>query len=212
MENPLLYLLIGFVACFIGTIPFGPINLTVVKTTVDFDAKRGFEVALAASIIEVFEALIAIFFGMFISNFLEMNLSVKLFIALVFIALAVLVFTRKSKPSLSEENGTQQSFFGKGLLIAGLNPQAVPFWIFALAAISQYFQFDYSGVSLVGFLIGVFIGKLTALVGFVAASSYLKTHLQESSRLVDRLLAAILLFIGLTQGWSAISTLIRQSV
>jgi len=212
VDSVFLYLLVGFLACLVGTIPFGPINLTVVKTTVDYNAKRGFEVALAASIIEVFEALIAICFGMLISNFLETNSIIKLVIALVFIGLAVLVFTRKSKPSLSAESDKQQSFFKKGLLIAGLNPQAVPFWIFALAAISQYFEFDYSGVYLVGFLIGVFVGKVTALTGFVVASSYLKEHLQESSQLVNKLLAAILLFIGMTQGWSAVSTLVSQSV
>ena len=208
MENPFLYLLVGFIACFIGTIPFGPINLTVVKTTVDYDVKRGLEVALAASIIEVLEALVAILFGMLISDFLESNAFIKLTLAVIFIALAIAVFTRTSKLSLNAAKQEQQSFFKKGLLIAGLNPQAITFWIFALATISQYFEFDYSGIYLFGFLAGVFIGKVTALVGFVIASTYLKAHLQESSQLVNKLLAGILLFIGITQGWNAVSTLI----
>lgn len=195
-------------ACFIGTIPFGPINLTVVKTTVDYDRRRGTELALAASIVEIFEALVAILFGMVISSFLESNLVIKLVIALVFIGLSLFVFTRKSDPSLEAKNNEQQSFFRKGLLIAAVNPQAIPFWIFALAAISQYFVFEYVGIYLIGFLAGVFVGKLVALYGFVLASGYLKTHLQQSSQLVNRLLAAILLFIGLTQAWNAVSTLI----
>ena len=58
------------------------------------------------------------------------------------------------------------------------------------------------------FLAGVFVGKLLALCGFVVASSYLKTHLQESSTLVNRLLAGILLFIGLSQGWNAVTSLL----
>jgi L-lysine exporter family protein LysE/ArgO len=212
VENPFLYLIVGFLACFIGTIPFGPINLTIVKTTVDYDARRGLEVAFAASIIEVLQALTAIFFGMLISNFLETNSVIRLAIALVFISLAVFVFTRKTNPSLRKDSKMQQSSFKKGLVIAGLNPQAVPFWVFALAAISQYVEFDYSGIYLAGFLVGVFIGKIVALAGFVTASTYLKAHLQASSQLVNKLLAAILLFIGTTQGWGAISTLISQSV
>jgi threonine/homoserine/homoserine lactone efflux protein len=212
VENPLLYLLVGFLACLIGTIPFGPIDLTVVETTVDFDAKRGLKVALAASINEVFQALIAIYFGMLISNFLETNAVIKLAIALVFIGLAIFVFTRKTQPSLNAVTNKQLSFFKKGLLIAGLNPQAIPFWVIALAAISQYFVFDYSGFYLFAFLVGVFAGKITALCGFVIASSYLKVHLKECSQLVNRLLATILLFIGMTQGWNAASTLITQSV
>ncbi len=212
MENPFLYLVVGFIACFIGTIPFGPINLTVVKTTVDYDTKRGLEVALAASVIEVLQALVAIFFGMLISNFLETNSAIRLAIALVFIGLAVFVFTRKTSPSLRRDSQIQQSFFKKGLVIAGLNPQAIPFWVFALAAISQYVEFDYSGIYLAGFLVGVFIGKVVALTGFVIGSTYLKAHLQASSQLVNKLLAAILLFIGTTQGLSAIASLFSQSV
>lgn len=207
MESSLLYFLVGLLACFIGTIPFGPINLTVVKTTVDYNRNRGTEVALAASIVEIFEALIAICFGMVISAFLESNTGIKLFIALVFVVLAIVVFKRKTDPSLNDAREDQQSFFKKGLLIAALNPQAVPFWIFALAAISQYFEFEYMGLNLALFLLGVFFGKILALYGFVVASTYLKAHLQESSLLVNRILAGILLFIGMTQAWNAISTL-----
>lgn len=208
IDSPVLYFLVGLVACFIGTIPFGPINLTVVKTTVDYNQTRGTEVALAASFIEIIEALIAISFGMVISTYLETNLLIKLSIAVVFIGLAVFVFTRKTDPSLQTENAGDQSFFKKGLLIAALNPQAIPFWIFALAAISQYFHFEYVGIYLAGFLVGVFVGKFLALYGFVIASTYLKSNLKESSQLVNKVLATILLFIGVTQGWNAVSTLL----
>ena len=205
MDTPLLYFAVGFAACLLGTIPFGPINLTVVKTTVDHDARRGAEVAVAASIIEIFEALIAIWFGMVISSFLESNAVIKIGIGLLFVILAIVVATRKAKPAIADNAVVQESFFKKGLLIAALNPQAVPFWIFALAAISQYFEFQYMGITLAAFLAGVFLGKLAALYGFVIASAYLKTHLQESSTLVNRVLASVLLFIGVSQIWNAVA-------
>lgn len=204
MDSSLFYFVVGLAACFLGTIPFGPINLTVVKTTVDYNAARGTEVAFAASVVEMLQALIAIWFGMVISNFLDSSVVVRLGIALVFVLLAIIIFTRKPKPRLSEDPAGEQSFFVKGLLIAVLNPQAVPFWSFALAAISQYFNFIYEGIYLLAFLAGVFTGKLMALYGFVVTSAYLKTHLEQSSLLVNRILASVLLFIGLTQGWNAL--------
>jgi threonine/homoserine/homoserine lactone efflux protein len=207
MASAVLYFLVGLATCFVGTLPFGPINLTVVKTTVDHDRRRGTEVALAASLVEILEALVAIYFGLLIGSYLESNWLFSLIIALIFIGLAVFVVTRKSRPSLQDQGQEPQSFFRKGLLIAALNPQTLPFWIFALAAINQYFVFEYVGVYLLGFLLGVFVGKLSALYAFVVVSDYLKTHLQESSRLVNRLLAAVLLFIGISQGWNAISAL-----
>lgn len=208
MDSPVLYFGVGLIVCFIGTIPFGPINLTVVKTSVDYDARRGTEIALAASFVEVAMALIAICFGFVISAFLETNTVVKLVIAGAFIVLSVVIFTKKSDPKLQDQKKDQQSFFKKGLLIAAVNPQVVPFWIFALTAIDQYFDFDYSGVYQFAFLMGIFVGKFLALYGFVVASAFLRTHLQKSSQLVNRLLAGILLFIGLSQGWSALTVLV----
>ncbi|MDA1372173.1 MAG: LysE family transporter [Proteobacteria bacterium] len=203
MENTALYFLVALFASFVGTLPFGPINLAVVKTTVDYDQRRGAEISLAAALIEILQALVAISFGLLISSFLESNQLFRLLIATAFIVLAIFIATRKSKPSLNEDTLAQESFFKRGLLIAALNPQAIPFWIFALAAISQYFTFEYSGITLAAFLAGVFLGKLLALNGFVIASAYLKTHLAESSALVNKALAAVLMIMGLNQLWIA---------
>ena len=208
MGSPSLYLFVGFLACLLGTIPFGPINLAVVKTTIDYDRRSGIEFVFAASIIESLQALIAICFGALISSFLDGNVFVKFFLAFIFLALALFIFTRKPESTLGKRKSRPVSFFRNGLIISGLNPQVIPFWIFALAIISQYFEFEYMGLILAGFLLGVFIGKLVALYGFVVASTYLKTRLQESSTLVNRLLAGILLFIGLSQGWNAVNSLV----
>lgn len=198
----------GLVTCFIGTIPFGPINLAVAKTTVDYDRRRGIEVAFAASIVEVFEALIAISFGLVISRYLDTNFIIQFFLAFIFIGLAIFFATRKPRASFERRKEQPGSFFKKGLLIAALNPQAIPFWIFALATISQYFPFEYVGIYLFSFLIAVFVGKFAALYGFVVASSYLKAHLKEGGKIVNRLLAAILLLIGLSQAWNGIGRIL----
>jgi threonine/homoserine/homoserine lactone efflux protein len=193
------YFLVGTVVCFTGTLPIGPINLAVVKITVDKNHLRGFEVALAASIVEIFQALIALWFGMVISNFLETNTNFRLLIAALFIALGIVVWKRKPSDDMKISDEPAGSEFKTGFLIATLNPQAIPFWIFALAAISQYTTFNYEGIYLAGFLAGVFIGKLLALSGFVLISQYLKTRLRQSGLIVNRLLAAVLCIIGAFQ-------------
>lgn len=202
MDSPLTYFAVGMFACVIGTIPFGPINLTVAKTTVDHSARQGIAVALAASLVEIVEALVAISFGMVISTYLDSNRLITLVLGIVFILLAGFVVTREASPRAQTREVDGRTFFLRGLVLAAANPQAIPFWIFALAAISQYTMFEYRGGYLAAFLFGVFLGKIVTLLGFVAASNYLKTHLQQSSRLVNRILAGILLFIGISQLWN----------
>ena len=127
MDNPLLYALVGFLACFLGTIPSGLINLSVVKSTVDYDRCSGLGIAFAASLIEIIQALIAISFGMLIGTFLDSNVPFKFFLASVFIFLAAFSFTRKPEPTLQKEADKPSSFFRNGFKISALNPQAVPF-------------------------------------------------------------------------------------
>ena len=207
MSQPLLLLAVGLLVSFVGTLPFGPINLSVVKLTVDSNRLRGLEMSLAASLVEMVQVSIALWFGMVISGFLSDSLLFRIAAAVAFIVLALLVWLRPQRLSLAGSEAAEKSFFRRGILIAALNPQAIPFWIFALAVIDQYFDFSYGGIALLLFLAGVFLGKLLALYGFVVASDYLKAHLSESSRLVNRVLAAVLLFIGLGQAFSALSML-----
>jgi L-lysine exporter family protein LysE/ArgO len=202
MSSPLFYFLVALVISFIGTIPFGPINLTVVKTTLDYNQARGMEVALAAACVEIGQALVAIWFGLVISEILATSVLVKLVLAVVLIGLAVIIFIRDPRPRLSTTEDEPRSFIMRGLLVAFLNPQSIPFWIFAMASASQYFDFDYVGIYLLLFLCGIFAGKVLALYGFIIASGYLRAHLVQSVHLINYLLAAILLLLGLDQVWN----------
>ncbi len=203
MEPIWAYFLVGALACFLGTVPIGPINLAVVKATVDHDRRRGAEIALAASLVEIGEAAIAIFFGMAIGEFLRMNAWPRLTLALAFFALAAFLLTRKPKsaaaPPIPESGLARGACFRRGLLIAALNPQAVPFWILALTTIRQYFALDYQDHFLAAFLAGVFLGKLTALAGYAALADYLKSRLHAAGKRVNQALALVLILVGISQ-------------
>lgn len=201
LASPLYYFLVALLTAFVATLPFGPINLTIVKTTVDHHRAAAIKASFGASMVETIQALIAIYFGLFISRFLADHTSVNLIIAAAFIGLAIYVYVHDSHPSLANNNAIDPAFIKRGMFVATINPQAIPFWVFAVATISQNLGFDYVGGYLVVFLAGVFCGKMLALYGFVTASDYLKTHLDESSRAVNHLLAAVLFIIGLLQIW-----------
>lgn len=200
MENPANYFIIAMLVAFVATLPFGPINLSVIKTTVDHHRLGAIELSIAAAVVEAGQALIAVLFGLVINAFLDRHPSLNLVIAAAFIGLAIYVYIHDSHPSLNSSSD-DPSFIRRGLLVAAINPQAVPFWIFAVTAINQYLGFNFQGGYLAFFLGGLVSGKLIALYGFIVASDYLKTHLDESSRLVNHLLAVVLFIIGLVQIW-----------
>ena len=66
---------------------------------------------------------------------------------------------KKEKPAEETPASGGHSNFINGFIVAMLNPQAIPFWIFAVTAISRYLDFVYEGRQLLAFLAGVYLGK-----------------------------------------------------
>lgn len=156
--------------------------------------------ALGASLVEIFEALLAIVFGLVIEKFLRENTSVQFFIATGFIGIGLYFFFRESHPRLEKKSRFKTNEFWQGVVVALLNPQAVPFWILALALAAPYHWLDFVGANLYIFLLGVFIGKLLALFLFVKTTKYMQRHLEENFHLIDQSLGIVFVFIGLIQG------------
>lgn len=195
------YFTIAVIVTFLGAIPFGAINLSVINTTLKKSFIKGLEFSVAASIVEIGEALVAILFGTFIEMFLKEYEWIQIIVFSIFIGLGLYNLIRKTHPKLKERSRFKLPEFAKGLLISLANPQAIPFWIFVLAFLAQSVQLDFMGASLMWFLTGVFVGKLLALVLFGLLSNFLKDRLKKSCTLINRTFGFILLLIGLVQAF-----------
>jgi len=203
MEAIWVYFGIGLLATFIGTIPFGPINLYVVDTTLKKSFHKGIQFSISASAIEIVQVLLAIFFGISIEQFLQEHSWVQVLIFTIFIALGVFNLLRKTKtPSVSHKKSLKIPEFVKGLLVAITNPQAIPFWIVTFAFISQSITIDFMSSSLPFFLIGVFFGKLLALTLFGVLSTLIQNRLNKSYTFINKSLGSVLLVIGLVQAYN----------
>lgn len=193
--------LIAFAATFLGTIPFGPINLSVVNITLKKTIQKGFQFSIGASLIEIAEVAVAIAFGSYIQNFLKNYTWIQLIVIALFLGIGIFYIFRKTRPTLESNPKYRVGDFYKGILIALANPQALPFWVFVLTLIAQYVIVDYSGVYLFWFFTGVFAGKLAALMLFAYLSEFLRRRLETSCKLVNRTLGSVLVLIGLVQAF-----------
>lgn len=58
--SPVFVLLIGWLASFTGTLPLGPINLSVVEVTVNRSFRAAIWLSVAAALVEIFQSLLAL--------------------------------------------------------------------------------------------------------------------------------------------------------
>jgi threonine/homoserine/homoserine lactone efflux protein len=119
----LIHNLLGFTGSYIGGIPFGPLNLSVVEITLKKDRKAAARFAITASLVEIVEASIAILFGKLIIVHLEANIWLKLAVIFFFISFGFFLYSKKKLP-VKDDTSKGKSAFVKGLVVSVLNPQA----------------------------------------------------------------------------------------
>ena len=201
--SPLFVLILGWIASFLGTLPFGPINLSVVDTTIKKSFYAGLQFSIAAAIVEIFQAMIALHCNMLISHFFTTNPWTKMAAVALFIGLGLFFFLKKATHQTEEDSGKRKNNYIRGVIIAVLNPQAIPFWIFVLSYVeSTYHIFlsSYSGWFIVGlFLVGVSLGKLAALMLFGVLSKLICEKSSFLNLWMNKIIGSILIAIGLFQ-------------
>jgi len=151
---------IAFFFSFIGTIPPGTLNLTIIQLGLDHRINIAWRMAFAAALIEYPYAWLAIEFEDFITQSSLITQNFRLVTGIVMILLGVFNLWSSSKPSKLSQR-FQSSGFRKGIVLGLLNPLAVPFWMVMTAYIKSHGWIDLSnGIEVHAYLLGVSAGTL----------------------------------------------------
>ncbi|NRB51400.1 MAG: LysE family transporter [Saprospiraceae bacterium] len=198
---------IGWLASFLGTLPFGPINLSVVSRTVKNSLRAGLWFAFAAALIEIAQSFIALHCSALINQYLDSTPWIKWATAGLFTLLGLVFMLRREKIQEEETAKRKDNNFLAGIIISVINFQAIPFWIFILTYLdmSHHVRID-TNLSLGGialFLLGVSTGKFAALTLFGLVSQSVKNRVHQLKFWMNKVIGFILLLIGIFQFFNA---------
>ena len=188
--------LVVFVFSFVGSIPPGTINLTLIRLGFEKKTWAAFKFAVAASVVEYPYAWIAVKFEKLILSSPQINDNLHVIAALTMIVLgSISLWPRQQKTA--ENTDVSQSGFRKGLLIGILNPLAIPYWLAITAFLrSEGIVIGLEGFPLHAYLGGVVVGAFAFLAILILLSQKLISSLTSVSSL-KKLPGIILLVLGL---------------
>ncbi len=189
----------GLFGSIIGGVAFGPINLSVVELTIKKNLPSANRFCLAAALVEVGQAFIAILFGKLISRKIDEFPEFKLLVILFFFILGLYFVLKKDKPKSELNTAGERSSFLNGIIVAVLNPQSIPYWIFVLAYLKSANVLELYSIKLWLFLIGIAIGKYTILVTYSYLSFFINRHISNLNNYVSKGIGGLLMVIGLIQ-------------
>lgn len=174
---------LAFIFSFVGSIPPGTLNLSVLQLGLEKKMNIAWRFAIAAALIEYPYAWLAVVFKNFITSSPIILDNFKLISAVVMILLGGLNLWSAQKPLVFMKK-FERSGFRRGIILSILNPLAMPFWIAVTAYLSVQGWIVLSPAThLHSYLLGISLGALTLLILIAYLAKKMMTMLQSQSKI-----------------------------
>ena len=188
--------LVSFIFSFIGTVPPGTLNLNILQLGLDNKIATAWRFALAAALVEYPYAWLAVKFEGVIVATPGVAENIQLIAACVMSALGVFTLWSLRYPSQFATR-FNESGFRRGLLLAILNPLALPFWVGATAYLnSQHWILIDTPLRLHAYLLGVSCGALVLLMMIAYLARLVLLLVKKNERLFKIIPGVVLLVLG----------------
>lgn len=127
---------VGLFFSFLGSIPPGTINISVMQLAMRNKKAAALYFALAAALVEYVYAGFAVKFQMFLTENTSIAGNFQIISGLVLLILGVINLVKRGQRQLNSQQQEKMAGFKKGVLISLANPLAIPFWL----AVTAYLQ------------------------------------------------------------------------
>ncbi len=196
MEETRLFLITYF-AALLGVVPPGLVNMTVAKTCVEHGKKNGLYVAVGASIVVLFQALIAVLLAKYIfDNPFVRNVLLRAGLVIFFL-LAIFFFVKARRDPHIETNSKKANANSilKGMLIAALNIFPIPFFVALAAALNVGGNLSYDWFLMLTFITAASLGTFTTLYFYVLSFIKIEDKSEIFAKYSNYFMAALMLIL-----------------
>jgi threonine/homoserine/homoserine lactone efflux protein len=191
----ILTFLIGFLMNFIGYVPLGNINLTVVKLAINRGMRQVWYFLIAFSLVELIFTFCIMKFAEWFSG--QANLLNVLDWVLIAVFLTMGTITWKNHKQAPKEDFSRRDSIKLGILLGFVNPMQLPFWLIGGTYVISKGWILTGNTALLIFSIGSAFGSFMCLYGFAHFARYIQNKFSLSSHLINRSIAILLFALAL---------------
>lgn len=187
-----LTLLAGVIANFIGYIPPGNINLTLVQITINRGIKQALQFIIAFSIVEFFFTYVVMLGAKWLSSEVKLDTIIDWVMVVLFGTLGAITWMNRNNPP--KTTYSEHASIKYGILLGFLNPMQIPFWMVTGTYLITHNWIDDGPIDLIFFSIGSAGGAFIALFLYARFAKYLQRKFELSTKIIDTAIA--ILFFG----------------
>ncbi len=191
------FLFLGILTCVIGALPFGLVNLSVLKHSLSKDKKSSMRIAHGASLVEIVYAGLALWLGEFLYVLFEASPIIRIIIVVVLIATsAFFFFSHKQKEA---SLFSIKSLFVQGVLLNLLSVQVLLYWVLAVSYLLSNDFIFFNKLEIISFILGVWFGKMGTLKAYAFFSKRIISRTQFISANINKIMAVVLFIAAVIQ-------------
>lgn len=196
METTKLFFFTLFAAA-VGVIPPGLINMSVVKTSLSKGKRNGLYMAIGASLVVFFQALVAILMSRYISTHPSVRIILLRLGLVILVILSIYFFIKsrlKQKPIKNEKFKSKTSFF-KGVGISLINIFPIPFFVVISTLFNADAKVDYDALSVIFFSLAAALGTCVTLYLYIFSFIRIGIDRQRFAKNSNLLMAVLMLIL-----------------
>jgi threonine/homoserine/homoserine lactone efflux protein len=178
---------IGVIANFIGYVPPGNIDLTVVQITISRGLKQAMMFIISFSAVEFFFTYFIMHAAKWLSAEVRLDTIIDWIMVVLFGVMGIITWIHRKKPP--ETTYSEHESIKYGILLGFLNPMQIPFWMITGTYLITHEWIVDGKIALVIFSIGAAGGAFLALFLYAKFAKYIQSKFALSTRLVNTSIA-----------------------
>ena len=180
----LLTFFIGLIANFIGYVPPGNINLTLVQITINKGIKAALQFIIAFSCVEFFFTYFVMNAADWLAQQVNLSTVIDWVMMVLFGVMGTITWIHRKKPP-ERKKTSEHDTIKYGILLGFLNPVQVPFWMITGTYLITHHWIESGRLALGVFSVGSAAGAFLALFIYAEFARYVKSKLDLSNRAIN---------------------------
>jgi threonine/homoserine/homoserine lactone efflux protein len=190
--------LTGLVVSFLGTLPLGVLNVTIMDVSLKKGMRSALRFALACALVELVYSYISVQLTKSIIEFPALKTITETIATITLLGMGI-YYIRKHH-SLNASKQKNVSSFYLGTILSILNFVAFPFWILYTTLLQGKGIVGLSQQSfIIIYVIGISMGTIAGLLPFAYASRFLTRFVAVHQDRMDRTIGFLFIFLSVCQ-------------
>ena len=190
--------LLGILIAIVSVLPPGLLNMSAAKISLNEGRSRGILFSIGASVVVVLQTYIGAVFARYLSKNPEVIEVLRLVALIVFVIITVyFLFIAKGKQKTRKDRrlGKKSSFF-YGAFLSSLNFLPVPFQAYMTITLVSYGWMDFSKEIIFSYMLGVGLGSLITLYGYILFFKNIKGKSFTSQKNMNYIIGSVTAIIA----------------